>query len=127
MSDDAATVVDIVLACRRIGRFVANVDHATFYADEEKHWAVASQLLLIGEAVRRLSEGFRDSHPSIPWRQIAGMRDRLIHQYDKINWSLVWTTATVEIAVLLSVLGPLVDGSDATGDEVQENDDADSG
>jgi hypothetical protein len=50
MPDDAATVLDIVLACRRIIRFIADADKPTFLADEEKHWAVVSQLNLIGEA-----------------------------------------------------------------------------
>jgi uncharacterized protein with HEPN domain len=62
MPDDAATVVDIVLACRRVLRFVAGTDEAGFAGDEQKHWAVVSQLVLIGEAVRRLSEPFRAAH-----------------------------------------------------------------
>ena len=108
MADDAATTVDIVLACRRIGRFMAGADEAAFHIDEQKHWAVVSQLLLIGEGVRRLSDAFRDDRPQIPWRQIAGMRDRLIHQYDKINWSLVWRTAAGDVPRLLAQLKPLV-------------------
>jgi uncharacterized protein with HEPN domain len=78
-----ATVLDIVLACRRTARFVAGCDAATFLADEEKHWAVVSQLAIMGEAVRRLSTAFKDARPAIPWRPIAGMRDRLVHGYDK--------------------------------------------
>jgi uncharacterized protein with HEPN domain len=108
METDPGIVLDIVLASRRIARFVANADEAQFLADEEKHWAVVSQLSIIGEAVRRLSEGFRDSKPHIPWRQIAGMRDRLVHAYDKINWSIVWVTATAEVPRLLAELEPLI-------------------
>ncbi|MGA2616586.1 MAG: HepT-like ribonuclease domain-containing protein [Thermoguttaceae bacterium] len=107
MPDDAATVVDIVLACRRVQRFVAQADEARFAGNEEKHWAVVSQLVLIGEAVRRLSETFRAAHPNIPWSLIAGMRNRLTHEYDKINWALVWRTATVEVGRLLAELEPL--------------------
>jgi uncharacterized protein with HEPN domain len=88
MEGDLATVLDIVLASRRIQRFVAGTDETSFHAAEEKRWAVVSQLSIIGEAVRRLSDEFRDARQHIPWRQIAGMRDRLIHGYDKINWSL---------------------------------------
>lgn len=112
MADDLATVLDLVLAARRIARFLAGVDEAAFLAAEEKHWAVVSQLSVIGESVRRLSTAFRDSRPNIPWRQIAGMRDRLIHGYDKINWSLVWVTATQEVPKLLAELEPLVPGPD---------------
>jgi uncharacterized protein with HEPN domain len=108
MADDLATVLDMVLACRRIARFLTGVDEPTFLASEEKHWAVVSQLSIVGESVRRLSTPFRDARPHVPWRQIAGMRDRLIHGYDKINWSLVWLTATQEVPKLLAELEPLI-------------------
>jgi uncharacterized protein with HEPN domain len=115
MPDDAATILDIVLACRRIVRFVTDTDEAAFFADDEKHWAVVSQLMLIGEAVRRLSPEFCAQHPSIPWHQIAGMRNRLIHHYDKIDWPLVWTTAELDVAKLLAELEPLI--ADAPNDQ----------
>jgi uncharacterized protein with HEPN domain len=112
-----ATVLDIVLAVRRIARFMAGCYQAAFEAAEEKRWAVVSQLSIIGEAVRRLSDGFRDSRPQIPWRQIAGMRDRLVHGYDKINWSLVWVTATSDVPRLLTELEPLVPPEDQPHDQ----------
>lgn len=115
MPDDAATVLDIVLACRRIARFVANADEKSFLADDEKHWAVVSQLMLIGEAVRRLSTDFCDQHSSIPWHQMAGMRNRLVHHYDKIDWPLVWTTACRNVPILLAALEPQV--LDVQGDD----------
>lgn len=108
MDPDLATVLDIVLAGQRIARFVSGSNEDGFLAAEERQWAVVSQLSIIGEAVRRLSPGFRDSRPNIPWRQIAGMRDRLIHAYDKINWSLVWITATKDVPHLLAELDPLL-------------------
>ena len=114
MPDDAATILDIVIACRRVLRFTADVDDADFLRNEEKHWAVCSQLLLIGEAARRLADELRSEHPAIPWPQIAGMRNRLVHQYDKINWVLVWKTAIEDIPMLLAELEPLV--QDELGD-----------
>ena len=108
MEDDAATILDIVIAGQRIARFVNGLDEPVFLANEEKRWAVVSQLSIIGEAVRRLSEEFRNSRPGIPWREISGMRDRLIHGYDKINWSLVWKTATEDVPRLLAELEPLL-------------------
>jgi uncharacterized protein with HEPN domain len=108
MESDLATVLDIVLAGRRIQSFLAGIDQSAFMTNEEKRWAVVSQLTIIGEAVRRLSDAFQGERPSIPWRQIAGTRDRLIHGYDKISWSLVWTTASEDIPLLLTKLEPLV-------------------
>jgi len=104
MPDDATAALDIVLACRRVLRFTEGVEEPAFLADEEKHWAAASQLLLIGEAVKRLSDRFQEEHSHIPWAQMAAVRNRLIHQYDRINWHLVWKTATEDIPRLLSEL-----------------------
>ena len=108
MDGDLATVLDIVLAGRRIARFIAGADETNFATMEEKRWAVVSQLTIIGEAVRRLSDGFLQARPGIAWRQIAGMRDRLVHGYDKINWSLVWLTAAEDVPRLIAELEPLV-------------------
>jgi len=117
MVDDRATLLDIVLACRRIERFLAGIGEPQFRADEEKRWAVVSQLSMIGEAVRRLSESFRGQHAPVPWRQIAGMRDRLIHAYDKIDWPLVWHTAQSDVPKLLAELESFVPASDESTDE----------
>lgn len=113
MPDDAATVLDIVLACRRLRRFVEGVDEAAFQKNEEKRWAAFSQLLLIGEAATRLSAAFRAGHDSIPWRQIMAMRNRLIHEYDRSNCHLVWRTATEDLPRLLTELEPVAPKPDA--------------
>jgi uncharacterized protein with HEPN domain len=112
MPDDAAIVLDIVLACRRLSRFVADADESAFLADEEKRWATVSQLMLIGEASRRLSDQFCQQHAAVPWHQISGMRNRLVHQYDKIDWPLVWTTVCRDVPKLLEQLEPLVTDGD---------------
>lgn len=108
MRDDPSSVLDIVLACRRLGRFVEGVDEPTFQANEEKRWAAVSQLLLVGEAANRLSGDFRATHAGIAWAQLRAMRNRLIHEYDRINWHLVWRTATEDVPLLLGQLEPLV-------------------
>jgi uncharacterized protein with HEPN domain len=66
------------------------------------------QLLLVGEAVKRLSEDYRRKHPDVPWKRIAGMRDVLIHQYDEVDLDEVWRTVAVEIPKLISQLAVLV-------------------
>jgi uncharacterized protein with HEPN domain len=57
--------------------------------------------------VKRLSEGFRASHPEIPWADMAGMRDVLIHDYDDVDLHEVWHTATVDIPRLIERLEPM--------------------
>jgi uncharacterized protein with HEPN domain len=109
--DDAA-LLDIAQAARRIAAFVEGVDETSFTANAEKHWAVVAQLLVIGEAVTRLSDEFTSSHPEIEWAKIAGMRNRLIHGYDKIRWELVWGTATEAVPRLLAYIEPLLPPED---------------
>jgi uncharacterized protein with HEPN domain len=84
------------------------MDKAAFLADPKTQSAVLHQLLLLGEAVRRLSEAFRAAHPDIPWSLIVGMRNRLIHQYDAVDLDEVWRTVERDIPDLLASLAPLL-------------------
>ncbi|MHB8743849.1 MAG: HepT-like ribonuclease domain-containing protein [Sulfuricaulis sp.] len=64
--------------------------------------------MLAGEAVKRLTENFRNTHPEIPWKHVAGMRDVLIHQYDDVDLEEVWRTIQIEVPKLIALLKPLV-------------------
>ena len=76
--------------------------------DPKTQSSVLYQLLVVGEAVKRLSTEFREQHPAIPWSLMAGMRDHLIHAYDTVDWDEVWTTVTRDIPILLAQLKPLL-------------------
>jgi uncharacterized protein with HEPN domain len=84
----------------------------TFLDDEKTQSAVVHQLMIIGEGTKRLSDAFRDSHPQIPWRDIARMRDRLIHHYDAVDLDEVWKTVETDVPDLLARLEPLAPGND---------------
>ena len=107
MSRDDAIVLDILSAARLTIEFLGDLDKDTFLRDRKTQSAVLHQLLLVGEAVKRLSERYRNASPDIPWRRVAGMRDVLIHQYDVVDLEEVWKTARVEIPRLISQLEPL--------------------
>ncbi len=79
MLRDNATLLDIAKATRSVLAFIEGYDDQTFMKDEKTKSAVIHQMLIIGEAVKRLSQEFRDIHHDIPWKPIARMRDRLIH------------------------------------------------
>jgi uncharacterized protein with HEPN domain len=108
MPRDDAVVQDIVTAALLVIDFVQGFEKSAFLEDWKTRSAVLYQLTVMGEAVKRLSDEFRAEHPQIPWRLIAGMRDRLIHGYDLIDWDEVWKTATVDIPDLLGKFEPLV-------------------
>ncbi|MBI4241790.1 MAG: DUF86 domain-containing protein [Candidatus Rokubacteria bacterium] len=106
--DDAHVLLDIAHAARLVTKFVAGTDQAGFEADDMRRSAVLHELLVIGEAVKRLSPGFRSRNPGVPWSRMAGMRDRLIHAYDEVDLEEVWRTATSDIPDLLNRLKPLL-------------------
>src|SRR5215813_4421744 len=106
MPQDDAPLLDILRAARLAVAFKSDLDKPTFLNDLKTQSAVLHQLLVLGEAVKRLSEGFRTSHPAIPWRMIAGMRDKLIHAYDAVDLDEVWKTISMDIPHLITLLEP---------------------
>jgi uncharacterized protein with HEPN domain len=70
---------------------------------------VIRNLEVIGEATKNLSSELRDANPAIPWRQIAGMRDVLIHDYLKVNLARVWRTVATDLPPLRAVVSQLLD------------------
>lgn len=108
MQRDDSTLLDIARAARLIARFIKGSGRETFLDDELTQAAVLHEIVVIGEGVKRLSEQFRNAHPDIPWREIAGMRDRVIHQYDRVDLNLVWEAAERDIPQLLVSLEPLL-------------------
>lgn len=108
MPRDEAILLDIVKAARLVSIFVQNMAKDEFAKDVKTQSAVQHQLLVIGEAVKRLSQPFRDQHPTIPWSLIAGMRNHLIHGYDTVDLDEVWNTATGDIPALMTELKSLL-------------------
>src|SRR5882724_2059882 len=91
--EDQASLYDALSAAKKVARFVQDVDWAAFHSNDEKCSAVYGQLIILGEACTRLSLEVRAQHPDLPWRQIIGMRNRIIHGYDEVNWEIVWEVA----------------------------------
>ena len=112
MSRDDATLLDIVQHARLLLDLIDGYDRARFLTDVRTQLAVTRLFEILGEAVKRLSPLFRDEHPGVPWREIAGMRDFLIHSYDRIDLNRVWDTANEDIPLLLAVIEPQVSPTD---------------
>lgn len=108
MHRDNATLVDIHRADQHIRQFVADCPgEEAFRKDIQLQSAVLHQITILGEAAKRLSDDFRDKHPHIPWRQMAGMRDVLIHGYS-IDLGEVWRVTQRDIPRLIEQIHPLL-------------------
>jgi len=101
MSRDDAVLLDMINAAQRIVDFKQGMDRQSFLEDAKTQSAVLHQLMILGEACKRLSTETRDRAPQIPWRLIAGMRDNLIHEYDDVDLEETWKTADRDVPALL--------------------------
>ncbi len=108
MNRDDATLLDIAQPARLIIEFKQGVDEVAFMSDFKTQSAILHQLMIMGEAVKRLSPELRAQYSEIPWTLIAGMRDKLIHAYDVVDMNEVWKTVDSDVPTLLSMLEPLL-------------------
>ncbi len=81
---------------------------AEFYDNERTQLAILYEITIIGEVVKRLSKEFRDIHSEVEWRQIARMRDQLVHDYDEVRLSLIWEVVKTSIPELSAYIVPLL-------------------
>ncbi|MCB9430541.1 MAG: DUF86 domain-containing protein [Ardenticatenaceae bacterium] len=91
---------DILDAMEKSQILITDVVFADFIEDFRIHFAVTRALEIIGEATKRLPAHLRDEYPEVPWREMAGMRDRIIHGYDAIDLGIVWNTVSRRIPVV---------------------------
>lgn len=107
LKDDAA-LLDIARFARQILELTAGMSRIEFDADVRTQLAVLYEIAVAGEAVKRLSAEFRSRYPEVPWSEIAGMRDKVVHQYDKVKLNVVWDTIQNDIPALMAMIEPLL-------------------
>ena len=91
---------DILQAFRNAQQFVEGLSYEKFITDRKTISAVVRELEIAGEATKQLPASFRRKYPDIPWSDMAGMRDKLIHFYFGVDMEIVWETVKVRIPKL---------------------------
>lgn len=94
-------LADIIDAMQKIDRFIEDFSEVQCQQDEKTIFAVVRALEIIGEATKCLPDTLRSAYPQIPWKAMAGMRDKLIHHYTGVDLEVIWKTATDDIPTLL--------------------------
>ncbi|WP_129631739.1 DUF86 domain-containing protein [Candidatus Oscillochloris fontis] len=112
--EDIATAMDSAMD------FVQDMNVRSFKADLKTVYAVTRALEVMGEAAKRIPEAVRMRHPAIPWRLMAGMRDRLIHQYDVVDLDILWQTVTDDLPMVRAPLAALIHTERIAAGEIGE-------
>ena len=95
---------DLIEACEDIAEFTKGMSFEDFCSDKKTVKAVIRSLEIIGEASKRMPIELRLDHPDIPWKQMAGMRDKLIHEYFGVDQRMVWQVVEKHISKILILI-----------------------
>jgi uncharacterized protein with HEPN domain len=96
-------------AISRIEEYTKGVKYEDFMSNNLVQAGVMSEIQIIGEATKRLSEEIRKKYPDIPWKKMAGMRDKLIHDYFDVDIDAVWDTVEKDIPSLQNEIKNLIE------------------
>ncbi len=101
-------VEDILRAIEKAQIFTAGMDYQAFASDEKTLYAVIRALEIVGEAAKKIPAEFRAQYDQVPWREMAGIRDKLIHDYFGVNVMVVWKTVQEDLPALRSSLVDII-------------------
>jgi len=93
-------VKDILDAIDKIEEFVGNMDYGEFMKDDKSSTAVVKKIEIIGEAIKNIPRDVRVKYKAIPWKDIVGMRNKITHNYFKIDYEIVWNVVKEKLPAL---------------------------
>lgn len=109
MRDISLYIKDILAAVDSIQSFVAGMTFEEFQADDKTVSAVVRKFEIIGEATKHVPDETRDQYLNVPWKAMAGMRDRLIHFYFGVDMLIVWKTIHEHLPALREALNTIIE------------------
>lgn len=112
MRRDEVYVLDMLIAARKALKFVEGINRNEFEENEVIQNAVLRPLEIIGEAAARTSANYRKAHSNIPWKEMVDLRNRLIHEYFRVDYGAVWATIQDDLPDLIKLLEPIVPKED---------------
>lgn len=107
MERDQVYLLDILHAARLAVSYIEGVPQHAFLKDIQRQDSVIRRIEIIGEAARRITDETRSSHPEIPWSDMIGMRNLMIHDYDDVDLLIVWETVKQSLPELIARIAPL--------------------
>ena len=117
MRDYRLLLKDILAATEALESFVEGMELEEFTADDKTRTAVFGKFEIIGEAAKNVPEDVKRQYPTIPWKEMEGMRDRLIHAYFGIDYGLVWAAIKNRLPVVKKLITQILLESRCNGIE----------
>jgi uncharacterized protein with HEPN domain len=106
--DDQVYLGHMLDTARKIQRKIQYIDRAQYDSDENLRLALVHLVQVLGEAARRVSPEQQAAAPSIPWREVTGMRHKIVHDYLDVDEDIVWAVVTHDIPPLITILETLI-------------------
>jgi uncharacterized protein with HEPN domain len=112
MRDDSISLKDMLSRAREAVALLGDTSRENFWEQRVLQLALTHLVEIVGEAANRVTEDTRKAHPEIPWPRIIGMRNRLVHGYDVIDYDMLWDTVTNDLPPLSGMLEAIVGKED---------------
>ena len=106
--DDLLFVGHMLDSAKKAMALVSGKTVEEYYAEDALRYALAHLIQTIGEAARRVEDEYRNAHPEIPWREVVGMRHKIVHDYMEVDEDIVWSAVTDDLPNLVAKLELLV-------------------